>query len=69
MLQNGRFAGLRGIDRERVICRLHGRPVSVRPRWAIRRFPMRLLTDYGEGFFLNFKIESFENWKQKKYFF
>ena len=49
MLQNGRFADLRGFDREQVICRLHGRPTSVRPRWAVRRFPMRLLTDYGEG--------------------
>merc|ERR1711892_676650 len=36
MLQNGRFAELRGFDREArsTVCRLHGRMVSVRPRWA-----------------------------------
>jgi len=51
MLQNGRFAELRGFDREArsTVCRLHGRMVSVRPRWGVRRFPMRLLIDYGEG--------------------
>ena len=64
MLQNGRFADLRGFDREQIICRLHGRPTSVRPRWAVKRFPMRLLTDYGEGkiyfylFYLNFILRN-----------
>lgn len=48
-LQHGRFKALRGIDREWPICRLHGRPVSVRPRFLVRRQPLRLLTDYGEG--------------------
>ena len=40
---------LRGIDRSYPICRLHGRPVSVRPKFLVRRQPLRLLMDYGEG--------------------
>jgi len=48
-LQHGRFKVLRGIDRDRPLCRLHGRPVSVRPRFLVKRQPLRLLMDYGEG--------------------
>jgi len=48
-LQHGRFKVLKGIDRSYPICRLHGRPVSVRPRFLVKRHPLRLLMDYGEG--------------------
>jgi len=48
-LQHGRFKVLKGIDRSYPICRLHGRPVSVRPKFLVKRHPLRLLMDYGEG--------------------
>ena len=48
-LQHGRFKVLRGVDRSYPICRLHGRPVSVRPKFLVKRHPLRLLMDYGEG--------------------
>jgi len=66
MLQNGRFADLRGFDREQIICRLHGRPTSVRPRWAVKRFPMRLLTDYGEGMCGN--MRDYHGRRQREYY-
>ena len=52
-LQHGRFKVLKGIDRSYPICRLHGRPVSVRPRFLVKRHPLRLLMDYGEGIRFN----------------
>jgi len=48
-LQHGRFKVLKGIDRSYPLCRLHGRPVSVRPKFLVKRHPLRLLMDYGEG--------------------
>lgn len=50
MMNFGRFGRLRRRDREYMVCRLHGRPGgNIKPRWGIKRQPMRLLIDYGEG--------------------
>jgi hypothetical protein len=52
MLNCGRFRKNKGIDKEMIVCRLHGRPGgNMRPRWGIKRQPMRLLIDYNEGKF------------------
>ena len=56
-LQHGRFKVLRGVDRSYPICRLHGRPVSVRPKFLVKRHPLRLLMDYGEGMWFSVFFE------------
>ena len=44
MMNFGRFGRLRRRDREYMVCRLHGRPGgNIKPRWGIKRQPMRLL--------------------------
>jgi len=50
MLNCGRFSRLKKNEREYLVCRIHGRPGGgIRPRFGIKRQPMRLLIDYGEG--------------------
>jgi len=52
MMNNGRFRQLKKLDKDpsTIICRIHGRHGgNLRPRFGIKRQPMRLLIDYNEG--------------------